>query len=168
LVIQQPFMATDMIFGTALAALKKERRWLCVALAAAVFNPAVNLVAMPLFQTRFHNGAIGAAIVEIATELLMFAGALTLLPRGTIDSETISRAARSVAAGAVVFSVASCVRVWSLPAAVLAGSLSYVIACALLRLVKLSDVISLWSLVAGDGSHPFFVSSGSSPSLGDS
>ena len=48
---------------------------------AAIANPLINLVLIQLTQARWHNGALGAALALLATELGMSAAALVLMPR---------------------------------------------------------------------------------------
>jgi O-antigen/teichoic acid export membrane protein len=148
LAFQQPLMAADMVLGTALVALNSERPWLRVLVIGAMFNPALNIVFLPLCNLWFHNGAIGAAFVEVATELIMFIGALVLIPAGMVDRGTWSLIGRAIAGGAVLCLVASVLQERSVPLAILAGGCTYVLAIFLLRALKPSDVHDLWHVVA--------------------
>jgi hypothetical protein len=47
----------------------------------------------------FDNGAIGAAIVTVGTELFIMTGALLLRPRGVMDRKTVIASGRYLAAG---------------------------------------------------------------------
>lgn len=85
LALAQPLSAADIVLGTGLFALSRERVWVRVAAAAAVFNPALNLLFVPVFERLTGNGGIGAGIVEGLTELIMFCGALLLLPTRVLD-----------------------------------------------------------------------------------
>lgn len=143
LVLQQPLMAVDMTFATALIALNQERRWLRALVFGAIFNPAMNLVLLPVFNARLHNGAIGAAVVEVATELLMCAGALILLPSGLVGRETASLAGRVILAGFGLWLVASILRPWSLPLAAVAGGTTYLLIGAVLRVLTPADLQEL-------------------------
>ncbi len=73
-----------MILGTALIAASRQRAWTIVGIFAGIFNPLVNLWAIPFTQNNPHigNAAVGAAVVTVATELVMFIGALYLRPKG--------------------------------------------------------------------------------------
>lgn len=140
LALHQPFVGVDTLLGTALMALHKERRWLCVAIVAAVVNPALNVPLIPLFERWTGNGAIAAAGITVATELLMLAGALIVAPRPLIDRTTVSVAARVTLAGVCLVVVAAPLRPVWLPLAVVAGGAAYVVTALLLRIVRLSDV----------------------------
>ena len=75
----------DVLLGTALIARGKEKAWACMAVAAAFFNPLVNLWAIPLTARIWGNGGIGAAGATAMTELLMMFGALYLMPPGVFS-----------------------------------------------------------------------------------
>lgn len=143
LALRVPLTAVDTALGTALVALHSERRWLGVAIVAAVVNPAANFVLIPFFERRMQNGAIGAALVTVATELLMFCGAVILLPRGTLDRPTLWIGARILVAAAGAASVTAILEPLSILLAAPAGGIAFLVAAAALRIVRLAD---LWTL----------------------
>src|SRR5262249_16061364 len=79
LALGMPLIGVDMVIGAALVAREKQRAWARVAVAAALLNPLVNLVAIPYTQARFGNGAIGAAAITSLTELFIMVMGLRLL-----------------------------------------------------------------------------------------
>lgn len=81
LALNMPMIALDMVLGTILIALGRQRAWTGIGIISAFFNPLANLWAIPFTQHAFGNGAIGAASVTLATEIVMFTGALFLKPR---------------------------------------------------------------------------------------
>lgn len=81
LALNMPMIALDMVLGTILIALGRQKAWTGIAIISAFFNPLANLWAIPFTQHAFGNGAIGAASVTLATEIIMFIGALFLKPR---------------------------------------------------------------------------------------
>jgi O-antigen/teichoic acid export membrane protein len=95
-----PIVAVDMLFGTVIMAIGRERRWVRVGLMAAAFNILANLVCIPLFERSGGNGAIGASIVTVLTEVAMFLGALRLIPANLLDARIGWSAAKIVCAGA--------------------------------------------------------------------
>ncbi len=141
-----PLMAVSMVLATGLG---YERQWLGIAVFGAGFNVVLNLVAIPVFDRWLGNGAIGAALVEVATELLMLAGALITLPRGIIDCATTWASARVLVAGLGLAAVTMALRSISLPlllslsVAAAAGGLVYLLLVLLLRVVGLTD---LWAV----------------------
>lgn len=145
--VEQPLMAIDMILGTALIALHQERRWLRVGVAAAIFNPVTNLLLLPLFDMALQNGAIGAAVAEGATELLMLFGALVLLPRGTVDRKTASSGARVVLAGSCLATVTATLRPFSLFLSIAAGSVVFIAVAVALGVLRWADLTTIRDLV---------------------
>ena len=146
LAIQQPLVALDMVLGTALIALTFERRWLRVGLAAAIFSPTGNLLLVPLVERFSGNGAIGAALVEVATELLMLCGALWLLPRGMVGRRTFSLAGRIATAGCCAAAAGAWLLPVALPLAVLVCPGTFVISLVALRVARPSDARRLGEL----------------------
>jgi O-antigen/teichoic acid export membrane protein len=76
------------VLGAALAACDRQKAWAVAGCAAAVLNPLANLVAIPFTSRAFGNGAVGASIVTIVTELFMFAIAVRLRPDRVLDRQT--------------------------------------------------------------------------------
>src|SRR5439155_10433236 len=64
-----------------LIAANRQVAWTKTMIVAAIANPLINLVLIQLTQARWHNGALGAALALLATELGMSAAALVLMPR---------------------------------------------------------------------------------------
>ena len=73
---------------------------------AAIFNPLLNLAAIPLTVQWFDNGAIGAATITVLTEVVMMIGAIYLRPAGVLDRPTARLLVRIVAASAAMVPVA--------------------------------------------------------------
>ena len=143
LALAQPIAGVDIILGTTLFALGRERRWLLVGVAAAVYNPALNLLAIPLFDRLIGHGALGAALVELTTELVMFAGALFLLPRGLLNRALALMAGRVLAAGAAAGLAAYVLRDVSLLLAAAAGGTAYLFVSVALGAVRLDQLRQL-------------------------
>jgi O-antigen/teichoic acid export membrane protein len=102
LALHIPIVAMDMVLALALMAKDRERAWLLVGGLAAVVNPAFNLLAIPWAAHRYANGAIGAAVVTVGTELLMMVGAICLRPPGVLDRATSWYVIRVVVASAAM------------------------------------------------------------------
>ncbi len=79
----------DVVLGTVLIARGKEKAWAGMAVAAAVFNPLVNLWAIPLTERLWGNGGIGASAATALTELLLMFGALRLMPKGVFSRRNV-------------------------------------------------------------------------------
>jgi O-antigen/teichoic acid export membrane protein len=64
---------------------------------AALLNPAINLAMISVFQRRFHNGATGAALTLLLTEIFQGLVALYLM-RGILDGNSLRKLSRALAA----------------------------------------------------------------------
>ncbi|MFN0074168.1 MAG: oligosaccharide flippase family protein [Chloroflexota bacterium] len=153
LAFAQPLVALGMVLGTGLIALRQERRWLNVAIAAALVNPSLNLLLIPVLEQWFQNGAMGAVIAEVATELVMLAGAFMLLPRGIVDRGLVIAGARILVAGICLGLVTTAARTVPLPAvasvpfSAAAGGVTFVLVALLLGCFRLADVRNARSLL---------------------
>jgi len=100
----------------------------------------VNLAAIPYTLHAFGNGAIGAAVVTVATEVLMMGGALYLRPRGIFDLSIVGFVLRCVLACGVMLAIIALGGVVWLPAKVALGIAIYAIASLALRTVSVRDI----------------------------
>jgi O-antigen/teichoic acid export membrane protein/Mrp family chromosome partitioning ATPase len=130
-----PIVGMDMVLATALTAKDRQKAWLAVGCIAAVFNPAVNFIAIPLTIHRYGDGAIGASIVTVATEVVMMIGAIYLRPEGVLDRATLSFLVRSVAASLLMIPPVLLVANAPLAVKVAVGTVTFGIAAVSLRLV---------------------------------
>ena len=129
-----PAIYLNIILGTVLLAAKRHRVWTSVMAGAAVFNPLVNLVLIPMTERRYHNGAIGAAISLVLTEVLMD-GAFILASRDAFDRRVVKRCALVCLASAGMGAVAHATRPLGTPLSLAAGFATLGILAAMLRIV---------------------------------
>jgi O-antigen/teichoic acid export membrane protein len=148
LAVQVPLISLDMVLGTALIALRRERVWITVMGVAAVFNIAANVVLIPVFDQATGNGAVGAAVATVMTEVMLAGAALILLPRGMLDRRTALVGVRVTAAAAAGAVVAHLLLSWSLPLAIVGCGATIVGLGAALRVVRPADVRAIVDLVA--------------------
>jgi len=92
-------VSIDIILGTALIARGKEKPWACMAIAAAFFNPLLNLWAIPYAQLHCGNGGVGASWATLLTEVLMMFGAFWLMPKGVFSRRNLLCGAKAIALG---------------------------------------------------------------------
>ena len=135
------FIYLNWVLSQSLVSLHHERRVLIVAAAAAVLNPAMNLVAIPLFREN------GAAVTTTITELFVLVAFVRMMPRDLLSRENLrvgTRALIAVVATAVLLRPLTGLElVLSAPLALLvfAGLL------VLLRAVSTRDLDALRGLV---------------------
>lgn len=92
----------NIITTNVLVAAGRQRIVTWVMLAAAVANPLMNLVLIPLTESRFHNGAIGAAAALDLTELLMAVAAFVMVSRHVFNAKAAKRVVPVVGASAAM------------------------------------------------------------------
>jgi O-antigen/teichoic acid export membrane protein/GT2 family glycosyltransferase len=151
LALHIPVIALDMVLGTAIIAIGRQNAWTGVGVVAALFNPLANLWAIPFTQRAYGDGAIGAAVVTVLTELLMLVGALILRPRTVFTRWDVFFIFRCVLAAGVMVPA-----VWALAAqrsvgvvpAVGYGFILYGMAAYTLRVVRNEDLAGLVGVIA--------------------
>lgn len=87
----------NMMAYQILQAQGRQVRWFWVVAIATALNVATNLLLIPRFEAAAGNGAIGAALSLLGTELFEFAAAIYLLP-WIFDADLVGRAVRAGAA----------------------------------------------------------------------
>ena len=131
-----PSLYLNIMLAQVLLAEKRQALWTIVMAGAAVINPLFNLVLIPATQTRFHNGAIGAAISLVLTELLMVGVGLILVDRRVFTRSSLKRCALAIAASAGMWGAAYATRPLGSGLSVLAGVLTLAILVAALRILS--------------------------------
>jgi O-antigen/teichoic acid export membrane protein len=134
-----PLVGLDMVLALALVAKGRQKSWLVVGGIASVFNPLVNLFAIPFTSHHYGDGAIGASVVTVGTELLMMVGAIYLRPAGVLDRGTISFAARCMVASAAMIPPVLLADSSPFAGKVVIGIATFVLACFALRIVSVRD-----------------------------
>ena len=97
-----PVLYIDYIFGTLLSSSDRQRYSPVVAAIALVVNVSVNYFLIPFFQQNYGNGAIGAAITTLVTELAVSGMFFSLLPPKCFNITNVQLAAKSIAAGGLM------------------------------------------------------------------
>jgi O-antigen/teichoic acid export membrane protein len=94
-----PIATVDTVLASALIASNRIRKYLAVSVVAAVINPLACIVLIHWSYDRYGNGAIGAAIATVGTELAILGGALVLRSPGVVDARSAWSSLRIIAAG---------------------------------------------------------------------
>jgi O-antigen/teichoic acid export membrane protein len=140
LVMGVPLIAADMVIGTMLNTMDRQRQWALAGVAAAILNPLANLAVIPICQVHLGNGAIGAAAVTTGTEMFMMVIGLWLLPRRTLDSSTLALIAKCVLASAAMAAVIIPLRHSALPVVLVVGAASYAAAALGVGALTVADL----------------------------
>lgn len=141
-----PLVAVDMVLGTVLVALGRQKAWTLVGVVAAILNPLVNLWAIPYTQQVWGNGAIAASLTTIMSELIMFSGAIYLCPKSIFSKGDLFYIFRCLVAAALmvpaIWALSSQRSVGVLPA-VGYGLVLYAMAAYTLQVVRNDDLTKL-------------------------
>jgi O-antigen/teichoic acid export membrane protein len=137
---QVPIVGVDMVLGTVIMAIGRERSWVRIGLLAAVVNIGCNLALIPFFEHVSGNGPIGASIVTVLTEIWMFVGSVIVIPRHLLDPKSLGSAARIILASAAAAFAATALLAVSLIAAAVVGAVIYVTLVLVLRAASVDDI----------------------------
>jgi O-antigen/teichoic acid export membrane protein len=138
--LQLPIVAVDMVFGVVLMAIGLQNRWVAVGVVAAALKILINLAAIPLSENLIGNGGVGASLVTLVTELVMFIGAMVLIPKNMLDFKLGWVAAKTFVAGAATVVVGSALLPHSLVLAVAASAITYPLLCYVTGALTKQDV----------------------------
>jgi O-antigen/teichoic acid export membrane protein len=131
-----PPIYLNIILATVLLAAKRQRVWTIVMAAAAVINPLFNLVLIPLTEHRDHNGAIGAALALVLTEVLMDIVGLVLIGRDVFDRRMVRRCGLVCVACAGMAAVAYTARPLGTAGSLALGFAAFGVLVPALRIVR--------------------------------
>jgi len=141
-----PFTYFNILIWQVLVASNRQLMWTKVMVGATVVNVVANIGLVAFFQSRFGNGAQGAAVAMILTEALMTAAGLVLLPQ-LLNLGSVQRLLRAVAATTIMAALVWSVRGSGLVAELLVGCATFGTVGLLLRLVSRDELGDLWSAV---------------------
>jgi O-antigen/teichoic acid export membrane protein len=130
-----PPMYVNIMVNPVLVAANRQIVWTRVMALASVLNPALNLVLIREFQASRGNGAIGAALALLLTELVIVAIGLSLI-RGVVDAGFVVRLLKAVIATAVMAVAVLSARHLGLVAAVAVGLVTFPILAMALRVLS--------------------------------
>ena len=143
LALHIPIVGLDIVLGAVVVAADRQRQWVKFSVLAAVFNPLANLIAIPLADARFDNGAIGAAFTTVLTEFILMMAGIRLRPAGVFDRPTQRVVLRIVVASLAMVPIVLVLGSTSLYVQISAGVIAYVIASMLLKTASLNDLRDL-------------------------
>jgi O-antigen/teichoic acid export membrane protein len=95
-----PPMYMNIMLSQVLVAAKRQVVWTWVMAGATLVNPLLNVVLIRATQHRYGNGAIGAAISLVVTEVLIVAVGFVIVGRGAFERRSVLRCVRVAAASA--------------------------------------------------------------------
>lgn len=126
-----PLYLNIMIYNV-LVASHRQMIWTKVLAGACVVNPILNLVLIQSFQSRTGNGAIGAAISLLVTEVVI-ATVGVVIAWGLLDWRILKRVARAAVATLGMAGVVHLAGHLNIAGQIMAGGLSFVALALVLR-----------------------------------
>lgn len=138
-----PPLYLNIMLAQVLLAEKRQAIWTIVMAGAAVFNPMVNLILIPYTQRHFQNGAVGAAVCLVLTEVLMDAVGLILVGRHVFTRSSIRRCALAMVASAGMWGAAYATKSLGSALSLLAGGLALVVLVGALRILNPEEIALL-------------------------
>ena len=117
-------MYLNIMLNQVLIAEKRQAVWTRAMILACVLNPALNFALIRVFQSRSGNGAIGAAVSLLVTELVLGLVGLVIVT-GLFSRPFVERLVRAAVATAGMMLAAWAVRSFGLVAQVAVGAVSY-------------------------------------------
>src|SRR5262249_54555163 len=91
----------DVLLGYLLLALERATALSVAKVSSLVVSTALDVVLIPIFQQRTGNGGIGVVAAFVASEVVVFGGALFLLPRGSLGLAVAIDMARALGSAAL-------------------------------------------------------------------
>ncbi len=89
----------DIVLGTIVYACGGATGFAIAKILSVAASAGLDLLLIPVFQARFGNGGIGAVVAFGASEVIVFAGALLVVPRGALSAMDLLDLLRALAAG---------------------------------------------------------------------
>jgi O-antigen/teichoic acid export membrane protein len=121
-----PPMYTNIMLSQVLIAANRQASWTWVMIVATIVNPVFNIVLIPLTEHRYGNGAIGAALSLLLTELVLVSCGFAIAGRGVLDRSTLRRTLLSALASIAMWAVAYAASPAGVAVAVTAGIATFV------------------------------------------
>jgi O-antigen/teichoic acid export membrane protein len=138
-----PPLYLNIMLAQVLLAEKRQAVWTIVMAAAAIVNPLFNLFLIPYTQRHYGNGAIGAAISLILTEVLMDAVGFMLVGRHVFTRSSIRRCALAILASAGMWGAAYAAAPLGSALSVLIGGVVLVALVIVLRILTPEEITVL-------------------------
>jgi O-antigen/teichoic acid export membrane protein len=136
-----PPMYLNIMLSQVLVAAGRQIAWTWVMAGATVVNPLLNAALIPATQARFGNGATGAAVSLLLTELLIVGVGFALAGRDVLGRAAARRGALAAVAAGAMCAVAFASRpLLGDLASALAGALTFVALAAALRLATAEEI----------------------------
>jgi O-antigen/teichoic acid export membrane protein len=134
-----PLMYLNIMLNQVVVAAKRQSIWTWIMVGATILNPLFNIALIPLFQSHFGNGAIGAAVALGLTELLIVVVGFLVVGRKVLTPASAFRWLRAAMAGGAMWAVMYVTQPFGFVVSALAGALTFTALVPVLRLTSPED-----------------------------
>jgi O-antigen/teichoic acid export membrane protein len=128
-----PPMYLNIMLNQMLVAAKRQSAWTWVMAGATVVNPLLNAALIPITAHRLHNGAVGAAISLLLTEVLIVTVGFYLVGRTVFDRQVLRRFLAAGAAAFAMWGVVHATRIFGVVPSFATGVLTFAVLAVVLR-----------------------------------
>jgi O-antigen/teichoic acid export membrane protein len=146
LALSVPPMYLNIMVNQVLIARRQQMLWTKAMALACVINPALNLFLIPYFQTKYGNGATGAAISLLVTEVVLAVIGVAVI-RGLFNRAFFVRLARAALATTGMGLAVLAARSLGLAPAIVVGLIAYPILALALRVLSREELAQLVEMV---------------------
>jgi O-antigen/teichoic acid export membrane protein len=145
-----PATALLTVMGTIAMASDKQKAWSIALLGTVLLNAATNAAAIPYFAEHHDNGAIGAALMTLLSEIFMMIIALRFIMRELVDRELGGVFLKTLGAGGAMVGVCLLARHYGAGAGLIVplGVLVYSLIVLATGAVKTSDLRFIWNVLS--------------------
>jgi O-antigen/teichoic acid export membrane protein len=141
-----PPMYLNIMANQLMIARNQQMVWTKMMALASLINPALNLVLIPYFQRTQGNGAIGASIAMVVTELVLAVIGYVLV-RDTFTRNSVVRLLRAAVATALMAGLVILALRAGLVAGIVTGMITFPLLAGLLGVLTATERHQLWDLV---------------------
>lgn len=97
-----PFLFVDMVLGTVMLASDRQKQFVWISFFMILLNGGLNIFLIPYFQANYQNGAMGAAVAKVATEICITISLMTILRKIVLPAFRLGVVAKGIASGAAM------------------------------------------------------------------
>jgi O-antigen/teichoic acid export membrane protein len=131
------------VLGVLLMSIGRQATWVAAQIATAALKIGLNVLIIPVFESAVGNGALGASVVTIVIEIVVFVIAIVLIPKHFLELESAKDAAKIICAGVATVVAGTALLQLSPVVAILGGALAYFASTMLLRAITPGDIAYL-------------------------
>jgi O-antigen/teichoic acid export membrane protein len=138
-----PPMYLNIMLAQILVAAKRQSSWTWVMVVATIVNPLFNLALIPFTEHRYGNGAIGAAVALLLTEIVLVTCGFVIVGRRVFDRATLRRCLLAAAAAAAMWAVSYAARPLGIVVSVAAGLAAFAVLVVVLRIATAEEIAAV-------------------------